>query len=56
MIMEIVVRHRDEVAAVGDVQEAVVVVESVIRVREELVMVDPDVRAFLDADGIVAYK
>ena len=56
MVMEIIVGHRDEVAAVRYVQQPVVVIESVVRIREELVVVDPDVRAFLNADSVVAWK
>ena len=54
--MEIIVGHRDEVAAVCYIEQAVVVVESMVRIREEFVVVDPHVRAFLNADSVVAWK
>ena len=54
MIMEFVVRKRDEVGSVSDVQETIVVILIVVHVAGKITVVNPDVGGLwlLNADGI----
>jgi hypothetical protein len=54
VIAEHVPRHRDVVAGVGDVQEAVVEVGVVLDGAGEGVVIDPDVCGVLDLDRVTA--
>ena len=52
VVMEQRIADSDKIAAVGDVEQAVIVVLVVLKVRRQIAVIDPDVARSLDGDGV----